>query len=118
MQQLERPLGGARIALAQSKISVHYADECKPRKMMPLGDKLRADHDVGLSLGDGFQFGLHPLDSAGEIARQDERARLRKQPAHFFFQSLDAGAEGDEGIRRSAFRTRRRKRRLEAAMMA
>src|SRR5579871_6419637 len=118
MQQLKCPFGAARVALAQSEVGIDHTDEREPRKMVPFGDELRADHDIGLALGDRFKFGLQPLDAAREIARQNERACLRKQRARFFFQSLDTGTERYERIRRPALWAGGRHRRLEAAMMA
>ena len=53
-----------------------------------------------------------------EIAGEHQHARLRKQFAHFLFQPLDAGPDGDEGIHRLAFRAFRRMRHGEAAMVA
>ena len=52
MQQLERALGGARIAGAETEIGIDHADEIEPRKMVPLGDKLRADDDVDAAFRD------------------------------------------------------------------
>src|SRR6185312_5041244 len=107
----------ARIALAKAKIGVDHAHERKARKVMALGDELRSDHNVDLSLGDGFKLRLHALDAAGKIAGKNENARVREQPARFFFEPLDAGADGGEGIRRLAFRAGFRRRRFVSAMM-
>src|SRR5437763_1559506 len=46
VQELERALGRARIAVAQPEISVNDADQIELGKMVTLGDQLRADHDV------------------------------------------------------------------------
>src|SRR5205085_5454560 len=79
--------------------------------------ELRADDDISLAFLGRFKLRPQPLDATPEIARQDERARLREQSMHFFLQPLDARAERHEGIRRSALRAGRRQRTLEAAMM-
>ena len=78
MQELERAFGRARIAIAEPEIGIDDADERERREMMSLGDKLRADDDVDFSFGDRLEFGAEPLDSAGKIARQHQRARFRE----------------------------------------
>ena len=50
MQQLERALGGARIAVGKPEIGIDDADQIELGKMMPLGDELRADDDVEAAL--------------------------------------------------------------------
>ena len=50
--------------------------------------------------------------------REHQHARLGKQFAHLLFEALDARPDGDEGIRRLAFRACARMRHGEAAMVA
>ena len=60
-QQLERPLGRARIAIGEAEIGVDDADQRHVREIVPLGDELRADDDIGLALGDRLEFEPQPL---------------------------------------------------------
>ncbi len=86
--------------------------------MMALGDELRADDDVEAAFGDAGELFAHALDRGDQIAGEHQHARLRKQLAHLFFEALDAGPAGDEGILRLAFRAIGRMRHGEAAMVA
>ncbi len=104
MQQLECALRRARIAPGEPEIGVDHAHQRERGKMMPLGHELRADHEIDLALGHRIELGAQPLDPAGKIARQHQRARLRKQRMHLFFQPLHARPAGDEGVGRAAFR--------------
>ena len=47
-QQLERALGGAEVGEAEPDVGGDHADERDARKVVPLGDHLRADEDVDL----------------------------------------------------------------------
>ena len=104
--------------LFEPEIGVDDADQVELREVMALGDQLRADDDVEAAGGDVVEFLAQPLDGGDEIAGEHQHARLRKQLAHFLFQPLDAGPDGDEGIRRLAFRAFGRMRHGEAAMVA
>ena len=117
MQELERALGGARIAVAQAQVGVDHADQIEAREMVALGDELRADDDVEAAFGDRVEFLPQPLDRFDQIARQHHDARVGKQRRHLLLQTLDAGTDGDKGIRRAAFRADGRTRRRKAAMM-
>ena len=44
MQQLKRTFGRSGIAVGEAKIGIDDADEIEHGKMMPLGDKLRANN--------------------------------------------------------------------------
>ena len=50
--QLPGSLAGARIAQFKRQIGIDDAGQCQMRKMMALGDKLRADDEIILALGD------------------------------------------------------------------
>ena len=52
IEQLEGALGGARVGLREAEIAVDHADQRQPRKMMALGDELRADDDIDLAVLD------------------------------------------------------------------
>ena len=98
MQQLERALGGARIARAEPEIGIDHADQIELREMMPLGDELRADHDVDAALLDVAEFLAHALDRGDEVARQHQDAPVGKQRGDFLLQPLHAGPAGDERL--------------------
>ena len=56
-------LGGTQITIAQTQIGINHADKTKLRKMMALGDNLRADNNIGLTGADAFNgiaHGGHP----------------------------------------------------------
>ena len=48
--ELEGPLGGAQIRSLQAKVGVDHPDQRQQGKIVPLGNQLRADDDVGSSL--------------------------------------------------------------------
>ena len=119
MQQLERALGGARVAVAQAEIGVDDADEIELREMMPLGDELRADDDVEVAFGDVVELLAQPFDRLHEIARQHQHARLRetapRPPPPAVRRRARPARSESVGL---AFRALRRRRHREAAMMA
>ena len=78
MQQLERALGGARIAVGEPEIGVDDADQVELGEMMALGDELRADHDVEAAFRDVVELLAQPLHRFDQIARQHQDARLRE----------------------------------------
>ena len=118
VEQLERPLGGARIAIAEAQIRIDHADQIEPRKIMSLRHQLRADDDVDAAFGDFVQFAAHGLDRGDEVARQHHGARIRKQRGRLFLQALDAGADRDQRFLGLAMRADVRPRHREAAMVA
>ena len=99
MQQLERTLGGARIAVAKAEIGVDDADQIELGKMMPLGDELRADDDVEPAVRDVIEFLAQPLHRLHQVARQHQNAAAGKQRRRLLLQPLDAGADSDEASR-------------------
>ena len=119
MQQLERALGGARVAVAEAEIGIDDADQIELREMVPLGHQLRADDDVDAALRDLVELLAHPLDRSDEIARQHQDARVGKQRRRLLLQPLDARArQATKELRRLAFRALVRQRHREAAVMA
>ena len=62
MQQLERALGRARIAVGEAEIGVDDADQVELGEMVALGDELRADDDVEAALRDVVELLAQPLD--------------------------------------------------------
>ncbi len=47
--ELERPLGGAEVGQAQRGVAADHADERHVGVVEPLGDHLRAEHDLDLA---------------------------------------------------------------------
>ena len=96
MQELERALGGARIAVGEAEVGIDDADEVELGEVMALGDELRADDDVEAALRDVVQLLAQPVDRGDEVAREHQHPRLREQLAHLLLQPLDARADGRE----------------------
>ena len=117
VEQLKRPLGGARIAIAQAQIGIDDADQIEPREIVALRDQLRADDDVDAALRDFVEFAAHGLDRGDQIARQHHGARVRKQLRRLLLQALDAGTDRDQRFLGRAMRADIRARHREAAMV-
>ena len=118
MQQLERALGRARIAVGKTQIGVDDADEIELGKMMTLGDELRADDDVEAALRHVVQFLPQPLHGVDQIARQHQDAGAGKQLGRLLLQPLDAGTDRDEAALRLALRALLGRRHRVAAVVA
>ena len=118
MQQLERALGGARIAVGKAEIGIDDADQIELGKMVALGDKLRADDDVEAALRHVVELLPQPLHGVDQIAGQHQDARAGKQLGRLLLQPLDAGADRDEAALRLAFRALLRRRHRVAAVVA
>ena len=104
IEQLKRALGGARIAIGQADIGVHHADQSQKRKIMALGDQLRADDEIELMLRHRLQFGAHALGPARHVGGQNQQARVGKKLGGLLGQSLDPRPAGVERIGRVAGR--------------
>src|SRR5262249_46559341 len=118
MQELERALGRARIAVGETEIGVDDADQVELGEMVTLGDKLRADDEVDAAFLDLLELLAHALDRRDQVAGKHQHARLRKQRRDLLLDALDAGPAGDEAVGRLAFRAGGGLRRREAAVMA
>ena len=118
VEQLKRPLGGARIAIAEAEIGIDDADQIEPREIMPLRHELRADDDIDAAFRDLVQFAAHGLDRGDEVARQHHGARAGKRCSRLFLQALHARADRDQRFLRRAVRADMRPRHRETAMVA
>ncbi len=118
LKNLERPLRRARIAVREADIGIDHADEREQRKIMPFGDKLRADDDVARTISDGVEFVAQSRRAAGKIRRQDQRLRLRPERRDFFREALDTGAARRQRIDIVAFGAMLRHTLDMAALMA
>src|SRR5262245_6226546 len=96
VQQLERALGGARIAVAKPQIGVDDADQVELGKMVSLGNELRTDHEIESPGCHVVEFLPQTLHGFHEIARKHEYARLRKELGRFRFKTLNAGPHRSE----------------------
>jgi len=117
-EQLEGPFGGARIAIGEPEIGIDHADQRHVRKIVTLGDELRADDDVRLALGHCLELQPHPFHAAENVGGQHDGAGIGKVAGHLLGDSLHAGAAGDEVIEGAAFGTGIRPLLVMAAMMA
>ena len=110
MQQLIGPLGGAQIAAGHAEIGIDHADQGQQRKMVALGDDLRADqHVVAMrrhrldQLGGGARPGQQVADHQRDPGRREPRRDLLPEP-------LDPGSARHQAAAREAFRAERRHR--------
>ena len=117
-QQLEGALGRPVIRQVQAEIRVGHDGQGHVRKMMALGEHLRAHQHGGLLARERAQDFLHAAGPAGAVAVQAQNARARRQErAENFLQLFRALAHGQK-IQAAATRARRRVRRGPAAVMA
>ena len=119
MQQLERALGGARIARAEAQIGIDHADQIELGKVVPLGDKLRADDDIDAALLD--RRGIPRACARSRRSRSLESTRMRgsgNSAATSSSSRSTPGPQATNDLRRLAFRAGGRRRRGEAAVVA
>ena len=85
MQELERAFAGARIgAMRKAEIAIDNADEREVRKVVTLGDDLRADDDIEFARFDALDHLAHFGQAGDEIGRQQRQSRIRESFGHFF----------------------------------
>ena len=117
-QELKGALGGARIAVGEADIGVDDADQGQQRKIVALGDELRADDDVVVAARRRIELPAQRLDPAGEVGREHQRARVGEQRSRLLGEALDARAAGGQAVGLVAGRAELRPRLGMAAMMA
>ena len=100
-EDLEGPFGGAKIRLAHGGVRGDDADESDARKIVPLGDHLRADEDIDLppieTLEKLFRFtlpGCRVAVHAGDAGRGEKPLRLFRDPFGACALTADAAAFG------------------------
>ncbi len=98
IEQLKRPLGGARIAIGQPDVGVHHADQSQMWEMMALGDELGADDQIEFAILHRLQFGPHPLRSARHVRGQHQQARLGEKLGGLLRKAFDPRATGDQRL--------------------
>src|SRR5215813_1297052 len=86
--------------------------------MVPLRDKLCADHDIETALRDVVELGAQALDGFNEVARKNKDAAVGKKLCRFLMQPLDAGTDGHEAFGGVASRTMLGRRHRESAVVA
>src|SRR5258705_518408 len=118
MQELERALGRARVAVAHAEVGVDDADQVELGEMMALGDKLRADDEIDAAFRDLVELLAHALAGRDQVARQHQDAGLREEGGRLLLDALDPRPAGREAVGRLAFGTGGGLRRPEAAMTA
>src|SRR2546423_856077 len=118
MQQLEGAFGGAWIARPSAQIRIDDPGKRQLRKMITLGDDLRADNDVDLARGEGADSRLSLHRTEKRVAGGHRHARLGKGRAELFLHALNSRTASNEGILSAALRAAFRNRRFIGAMMA
>src|SRR6185503_550862 len=118
MQQLESTLRGTGIAVTQAEIGVDDADQVELGKMVPFGDKLRADDEIEAPFGNVVELLPQAFDGFHESARQHKNAGLREQLSRFLFQPLHSGADSRKTFGSMAIWTLRRRRDRISAVVA
>ncbi len=118
IEQLECPLCRARIAIGEAKIGIDNADQRHAGKIVPLGHQLRANDNIGVTLGNRLQFQPQPLDSAKQVRRQNQHPRIGEMPRRLFGNALYARPAGNQMIERTAFGAGFRPLLVVAAVMA
>ena len=103
-QELERPLRRAHVAEGEAEVAVDDADQRQERKIVALGDELGADDDVDLAFLDRRQFLAQTLHPADDVARHQDRARVREARGHLLAEPLDAWPDRDQALRVAAVR--------------
>ena len=98
LQQLEGALGRARIAVGEADVGVDDADERQQRKVVALGDELRADDDVVGAARRRLQFLAQRLEPAGKVDDSTSDAPVRKQRVRLLGEPLDARAAGGQAV--------------------
>ena len=84
-QQLESALGCAEIGQVEADVRGDDTDQLDAREVMPLGDHLRADHDVDFFVLEGAQHAFGMSAPASHIAIESHRTRARKEVSNLFF---------------------------------
>jgi hypothetical protein len=80
--------------LAEADIGIDNAHQRQTWEVMTLGDKLRADDNVDLAVGDGFQFGLQAFGAAHHVGGEHQRAGVGKRVATSSAMRSTPGPEG------------------------
>src|SRR5690242_4775844 len=117
VQQLKSTLGGTRVAVAQSKISVNDPNQVEFWKVMTLGHELSADDEIEATLCHVVEFLSEALDRFHEIARQHKSTGLRKKFSGLLFKPFDPGTHCGETVRGMTVGAFHRGRLREAAVM-
>jgi hypothetical protein len=104
--------------LASPEIGIDDPDQRHQRKIVPLGDQLRADDDIGLALGDRVELQPQPLHPAHDVGGQHDRPSLREMAFHLLGDPLHPRPAGDEMVEGAAFRAGLGRALVIAALMA
>ena len=74
-EQLKRPLGRAEVGHAEADVGRDDADQRHARKVVALGNHLRADQDVDLAVAEARQQRFERAPSADRVAIEARDAR-------------------------------------------
>ncbi len=90
----EQPFRRAPVGGKQRAVGTEHADQRQFREIVPLGQHLRTDENVGLAVVDLFDQHLPLLAALGRIAVGAQDARVGEARGEGFFEPLRATPEG------------------------
>src|SRR5579872_954289 len=98
LKELKGPLGRARIAIGETDVGVDDPNERQQRKIVALGDELRANDKVVRAGCRLIELMTQMFETAGEIGRENQRPGVGKKRLRLFSEPLDAGAASGEAV--------------------
>src|SRR5690606_17832443 len=105
IKQLKSTFSCAWITIGKTKIRIHYSHKRHIWKVMPFRNKLCANYNIGLALGDSIQFQSQPFDPARNIRRKHDDSGIFKSGRDLFSNALDTRPTSYQMIQRAAFGT-------------
>ena len=117
MDGLRQALAGAKVGREQALVGVENADQRHGRKVMALGQHLRADQDVGAAVARGGQVRVERPAPARAVAVHAQHPVVREQRRDVGLDALGAGAQRQQILRAAALAAGRR-RSLAPAVVA
>ena len=109
--------GARKSARVQRLIQVQYADQSHAREVVPLGEHLGTQQELGLTTADQCQQAVQLTLATGAIPIDPYQVEVRKDPAQLLLQALGAQAQAAQ-IAPLAVRTGRRRRLEPTAVVA
>ena len=112
-----RRSGGAKVGAEEALVGVQHDDQRDVRKVMALGDHLRADQDARIARGHALDDRFHDRRGLRTTSRSSRTSgACREEFAQHLLDTLGALAHGFH--RETALRAALRQRRIGAAVMA
>src|SRR5262245_16401085 len=97
-EQLERPLGGAKVGKVERDVGVEHADQRDSREIESLGHHLGSEQDVGLAARERGQDGLGPLALPRHIGVEAQHAGFGERACQLAFGALRSRAGETEEL--------------------